>query len=111
MDPRFIRFVQWLTLNPSGPVAAHVMARGFITGVVDSAGNFTPTISVCDGAQIKSPGETYIGAPQSWASAPPELAVQALAGDSFDWLNVSVLNFGPNVTLGEVASAITASGV
>jgi hypothetical protein len=87
------------------------LARGFLPNVIDSAGNFSPAITVCAGNDIARPGYTAMGAASAWATAPPELAAQALIGETFDWLNVSVLNFGPNVTLGEVAAALVASGV
>jgi len=110
-DPRFIAFAQWLYANPSGNVAAHMRANGFIPDVIDASGNFRPAITVSDGASITHPGEVITSAPIAWVSAPLELAAQALRGRDFDWLNVSVRHYGPNCSPADVAAAVAASGV
>lgn len=115
MDPRFVAFVQWLfskgdQTDATGSVAKHVLANGFLPGVLDANANFQPTISVCDGAHIDHPGMMTTGPSQSWVSAPAALAAQALRGATFDWLNVSVRHFGPNVTPAQVSTAIAAWG-
>jgi hypothetical protein len=116
MDPRFVAFCQWLYTRGSqtdaaGAVARHVLANGFLPGVVGADGNFTPAIVECNGASMSHPGATFTSPPLAWVTAPLELAAQALRGRDFDWLNVSVLHYGPNVTPAQVSTALAASGL
>jgi hypothetical protein len=115
-DPKFVSFAQWLYTRGSqtdaaGAVARHVLANGFIPDAIDASGNFTPAIVECNGARMAHPGATFTSPPLFWISAPLELAAQALRGRDFDWLNVSVLHFGPNCTPAQVSTALAASGL
>jgi hypothetical protein len=115
-DPRFIAFAQYLSsrtaqTDSTGVTARHMAANGFLPGVLDAAGNFQPTITVCDGASPGyHPGYVVTGASQSWVSAPLELAAQALRWRNFDGLDISVRHYGPNCSLADVASAVASWG-
>jgi hypothetical protein len=110
-DPVFVTFAQWLSSRSAdvtaGPLARHFIANGFLPGVVDADGNFQPMYTRWNGPG-RANDPTVSDAVQSWVTAPPAAAAQALRWHTFEGLHISARHFGPNVTQAEYDAALAA---